>query len=77
MGKYGIGNQITNKTNNAWMIKNFLVNRENFKVLVYSYYLGANVDKEKLLSVWSEKTCCVIYIKCVEVLYFCRGMING
>jgi len=35
MEKYGIGNQITNKTNNAWMIKNFLVNRENFKFLVY------------------------------------------
>jgi len=35
MEKYGIGNQITNKTSNVWMIKNFLVNRENFKVLVY------------------------------------------
>jgi len=35
MEKYGIGNQITNKTSNAWLIKNFLVNRENFKVLVY------------------------------------------
>jgi hypothetical protein len=41
------------------MIKNFWVNRENFKVLVYWYYFGANVDKEKLLSVWSEKNVCV------------------
>jgi hypothetical protein len=35
MEKYGIGNQITNKTNNAWMIEHFLVNRGNLKVLVY------------------------------------------
>ena len=63
MEKYGIGNQITNKTSNVWMIKNFLVNRENFKVLVYWYYFGANVDREKLLSVWSEKNMlCVWFI---------------
>jgi len=49
------------------MIKNLLVNRENFKVLVYCFYFGAQRE-----SVWSEKTCCVceIYIECVEVLYF-------
>jgi len=34
---------------------NFLVNRENFKVLVIDTTFGANVDKEKLLSVWSKK----------------------
>ena len=32
---------------------------------------GANADKEKLLSIWSGKTCCVcvIYIKCVDILH--------
>jgi len=35
MEKYGIGNQITNKTSNAWKIKNFSVKKENFKFLVY------------------------------------------
>jgi len=62
----------------GWL-KIFLVNRENFKVLVYWYYFGSNVDKEKLLSVWCENknVVCVIYTECVEVLYFCSGMING
>jgi len=35
--------------------KKFLVNTENFKVLVYWYYFGANEDEEKSLRVWSEK----------------------
>jgi len=51
----------------------------NFKVQFIDITFGANVNKEKLLSVWSEKTCsvCVIYIECVVVLYFCTGMMNG
>ena len=79
MEKYGIGNQITNKTNNVWMIYIFQLIEKILKFQFIDITFGANVDKEKLLSVWSEKTCCVCetFIECVEVLYFCRGKING
>jgi len=42
---------------------------------MYDITFGANVGTEKLLSIWSGKTCsvcvcvCEICIKCVEVLH--------
>jgi len=57
----------------------FLVNRENFKVLLYWYYFWCKCGQREIVKCMEWKTCfvCVIYIKCVEVLHFCRGMING
>jgi len=50
-----------------------LVSGENFRALVYQYYFGCKCGQKenwkilKLLSVWSERTCCVcvICIKCI------------
>ena len=46
---------------------NFLVDIENFKVLVYWYYFWCKYEQRKLLSEWSEKTCFVCVCVCVCV----------
>ena len=49
---------------------NFLVNRKILKFQLLYITFGANVDKEKLLSIQGEKNVvCVCYIECVEVIH--------
>jgi len=50
---------------------NFLVNRENFKVLAYWYYFWCKCRQRENVKCMEWKTCfvCASSIKCVEVLH--------